>query len=102
MVVSKLGGWRAEMYDRIVSTEFAIKGGAEGGPELLRGARPIGEAIDGATITQDNCRIVAVPCVLQLALDMEDGPLRGAATGRIVLPRKATTKDHASSLGQDF
>ncbi|HLG58731.1 MAG TPA: hypothetical protein VI485_25525 [Vicinamibacterales bacterium] len=96
--------WRrgAEMNDSIVPAELAIKGGSQGGPELLRRAWPIGEAIDGATITQDNRRIVAIPRGLQLALDIEDRPLRGAATGRIVLSRKAAAKDYASSLGQDF
>lgn len=90
------------MNNGMISAEFLIKCRIHRGPELFRRARPMGEAIDGATITQDNCRIVAVTCVLQLALDMEDGPLRGATTGRSVLPRKAATKDHASSLGQDF
>lgn len=102
VVVPVLERRGAEMNDGIVPAELAIKSGSQGGPELLRRAWPIGEAIDGATITEDDRRIVAIPRGLQLALDIEDRPLGGAATGRIILSRKAAAKDYASSLGQDL
>ena len=59
---------RAQMDNGMIPAEFLIKCRIHRGPELFRRARPIGEAIDGATVTPDDRRIVAVPRGLQLAL----------------------------------
>ena len=85
MVVAVLLRGRAQVDDGVVPTELDLEGGAEGRPELLQRPRPVGQAVDRSTITQHNGRIVAVPSDLQLALDIEDCPLRRASTGWVVL-----------------
>lgn len=51
-----------------------------------RSSLPVGEAIKGSTIAKHNRGIVTIRRGLQLALNVEDRPLRGTFAGEIILP----------------
>jgi hypothetical protein len=102
VVVTVLLRGRAQMDDGVVPTEFDLEGRAEGRPELLQRSWPVGQGVDRSTITEHNGRIVAVPSDLQLALDIEDCPLRRASTGWVILPWETAAEHDAGSFWQDL
>ena len=95
MVVPMLRGRCAEMDHGIVPCELLILRGAKRRPELADRSRPISQTIKSAAIAKHDRRTVAVRRVLQLALNVEDGPLRGATAGWIVFSREPAAKDQA-------
>ena len=98
MVVPELQTRRAKMNHDVISGELFRQCGPRRRPEVLRGAGPVRETIEGPAITEDNRRIVNVRCDFELALNEEDRALGGTLAIEIVLAWKPATKHNAGSF----
>ena len=91
---------RAQVDDGIVARQFRVQARAELVPEVP-GTGPVGDAVDRAAIAQDDRGIRRIRGDLQLALDVVDGPLGGAAQRVRLAARKASAEHDAGGFGHD-
>src|SRR5262245_40569893 len=88
------------MNHRVVSGQLLCQRRTDRRPELIHGARPIGEPVQRSAITEHDRRIVAVTGVLELALNVKDRPLRRALALEVFFAREATAEEHTGRYRQ--
>src|SRR5688572_27276925 len=88
MVVSVFHRRSPEMNHGIVAGDLFGDRAGHRGPEFLDGSWPVRKAIKGSTVAQHNRGIVTIRRVLQLALNIENRPLRGTYAEDVILPWK--------------
>jgi hypothetical protein len=78
LVTIRRAGRRPHVNDEIVPLQLRIERGVHGGPERT-GSGPVRGAIDGAAVTDDECRLVRlIDRGFELALQTVDRSLNGA------------------------
>ena len=102
MVVSVFHRRSPEMNHGIVAGDLFGDRAGHRGPEFLDGSWPVRKAIKGSTVAQHNRGIVTIRRVLQLALNIENRPLRGTYAEDVILPWKPTAEHDTRSLRQHF
>jgi hypothetical protein len=88
------------MNHRIVAPELLVECCADCGPDVAW-TRPVGDAIDGSSIAQDNGRILRFGRKLELTLHEEDRTLCGTPNVNALAAREPSTKYDSRSLWQD-
>ena len=99
MVVAELGGRGAQVDDRVVADHFLLTVIAEWRPEVTWGARPVGQAVQGAPVAQHDRGVVAVSGDPELPLHVVDRALSGPLAPQVRVPREPTAKDDARRFG---
>jgi hypothetical protein len=91
-VVTVLKGWSTQMNHRVVPQEFVRERRMHVGEEIF-GARPVRGAIDRTAVAEDDRGVRTGAGFFKLALDVENGALRGPSRRCVRAPRKPTAED---------
>ena len=91
VVITAIHGGRAQVDHRIVTGKLLVPGGSHGLPKLL-GARPIGDAIHRAAVTQNHRGVQAFRRGLKLTLCIKDRSLGRSQDRKRTLTWKSAAK----------
>lgn len=96
------GGGGLEKDDGVVAGELGGERGAYGVEEMVRLAGPVGRAIHGSAVAEEDALGIERGLdILKVALDVVDGALGGVDGGGFVGAREAAGEKQRGGLGDD-
>ena len=96
------GGGGFEEEDGVVAEEFGFEGGSDGVEEAVRLTWPVGCAVDGAAVAEEDAVWVGgVLDVFEVTLDVVDGGLGGLDGAFGGAAREAAGEEHGGGFGDD-